>query len=342
VDQGFLTSAGYPVALPLVFKGKTAEYFRVWIVNTCLTLLTFGIFSAWAKVRKKRYLYAHTELAGVPFRYLAMPLPILKGRVLGAILLALWYAGTHFSNTLLVVVLAIGVVIAPWVLVRSAAFNARYSSYRGFTFGFAGTYAKAAGLLFTSGLLVIVTCGLGSPWAVARFRRFMVENGSFGGQKGGFFGSGGSLFYYYLAFAGALALVGLIFSGLGVATQSVDPAAVRWVVAGTYGVYVLGFAYLQARVGNALWRSTSLGPVYFRATFRARDFAWLYFSNAVLSVLSLGLLIPWATIRMFRYRVDHLELEQRGPLEGFVGDPVAAVGAEGAEVADVFDFDLSL
>ena len=41
--------------LSLVFKGTTRDYFRLWIVNLCLTLFTLGIFSAWAKVRKKRY-----------------------------------------------------------------------------------------------------------------------------------------------------------------------------------------------------------------------------------------------------------------------------------------------
>ena len=41
-------------ALPLAFHGSARDYFRIWIVNLCLTLLTLGIFSAWAKVRKKR------------------------------------------------------------------------------------------------------------------------------------------------------------------------------------------------------------------------------------------------------------------------------------------------
>lgn len=53
-------------------------------MNLCLTLVTFGIFSAWAKVRKKRYIYSHTTLGGTPFQYLARPIPILKGRLIAA------------------------------------------------------------------------------------------------------------------------------------------------------------------------------------------------------------------------------------------------------------------
>jgi len=152
-----------PIALNLIFKGNAREYFRIWIVNLCLTLFTFGIFSAWAKVRKKRYLYSHTKLAGVPFQYLANPLPILKGRVLGAALLFLWYAGEHFSLTLMLVVGALGVVLAPWVLVRSAGFNARYSGYRNFTFEFHGTYWGAAKTLALALVQVGLSCGLGYP-----------------------------------------------------------------------------------------------------------------------------------------------------------------------------------
>ena len=46
--------------MPLVehefeFSGRGDEYFRIWIVNLALTILSLGIFSAWAKVRTERY-----------------------------------------------------------------------------------------------------------------------------------------------------------------------------------------------------------------------------------------------------------------------------------------------
>lgn len=44
---------------PFRFTGNGREYFRIWIVNTLLTILTLGIYSAWAKVRKKRYIYGN-------------------------------------------------------------------------------------------------------------------------------------------------------------------------------------------------------------------------------------------------------------------------------------------
>ena len=72
-----------PAAAPLsihrfAFSGRTADYFRIWAVSLCLSLLTLGIYSAWGKVRKRRYLFAHTRLEGSGFEYRAAPVAILK------------------------------------------------------------------------------------------------------------------------------------------------------------------------------------------------------------------------------------------------------------------------
>ena len=55
------------------FRASGGEYFRIWIVNLWLTLATFGVYSAWAKVRRLRYFYASTTLAGSAFGYHARP-----------------------------------------------------------------------------------------------------------------------------------------------------------------------------------------------------------------------------------------------------------------------------
>ncbi len=64
------------------FTGKASEYFKIWIVNGLLTVLTLGIYSAWAKVRTNRYIYGNIYLDNEPFAYTAVPVNILKGRLL--------------------------------------------------------------------------------------------------------------------------------------------------------------------------------------------------------------------------------------------------------------------
>ena len=63
------------------FTGKGWEYFRIWIVNLLLTILTLGVYSAWAKVRRLQYFYRNTRLDGASFEYHGTPIAILKGRV---------------------------------------------------------------------------------------------------------------------------------------------------------------------------------------------------------------------------------------------------------------------
>lgn len=330
---------GRQCELSLVFKGNARDYFRLWIVNLCLTLLTFGVFSAWAKVRRKRYFYSHTELAGVPFEYLGAPIPILKGRIIGSVLLALWYVGTCFSLRLLVVVLCLFVVLAPWVMVRTAAFNARYSSYRNITFEFDGTYWGAAKALLAGFLLLAVTCGLGYCWAFTNVRRYFVEHTSYGGIRGRYTARGGHLVGPFLValasvFASVVAIAWQVRPGHGTGLAPL-------LVAG-YAVYGLCYAYWDARVAEVNWRHTTLGPLRFRAKYRARDFIALYFTNALGVLASFALLVPWAAIRMYRYRVERLTVIQDGALSRFAGQPGHAVRATGAEVMDLFEFDVSL
>ena len=54
---------------PVVFTGNAREYFGIWIVNLLLSILTLGIYSAWAKVRRKKYFYQHTLIDGAGFDY---------------------------------------------------------------------------------------------------------------------------------------------------------------------------------------------------------------------------------------------------------------------------------
>src|ERR1700692_3108359 len=71
----------------LHFTGSGAEYFGIWIVNLLLTIVTLGIYSAWAKVRRLEYLYRHTELAESGFDFHGSPGLILFGRAIALVML---------------------------------------------------------------------------------------------------------------------------------------------------------------------------------------------------------------------------------------------------------------
>ena len=99
--------------------------------------------------------------------------------------------------------------------------------------------------------------------------------------------------------------------------------------------------YLQARIGNLIWNNTTLDKLSFSSKLRARDFIWLYFTNIIAIMLTLGLATPWVQIRMARYRASKLQIVGDVDFDQFVGDKKAEVNATGEEIADFFDVDLS-
>jgi uncharacterized membrane protein YjgN (DUF898 family) len=80
------------------FTGSGSEYFRIWIANLLLTIVTFGIYSAWAKVRRTRYFYDSTRVAGSSFEYHGEPVGILKGRLVAVAFLGLTTWPSLFPN----------------------------------------------------------------------------------------------------------------------------------------------------------------------------------------------------------------------------------------------------
>ena len=59
-----------------MFHGTGGEFFGIWIINIIFSLLTLGIYTAWAKVRVRRYFAVMTSFRGERFDYHASAWPI--------------------------------------------------------------------------------------------------------------------------------------------------------------------------------------------------------------------------------------------------------------------------
>ena len=354
-----------PEELPIVFGGCARDYFRIWVVNLCLSLLTLGIFSAWAKVRKKRYFYAHTKIAGTSLQYLGQPVPIFKGRLVAAAGFGTWYVASHFVTSLMPYVLGAGLAAAPWVLVGSVAFNARYSAFRNMTFHVEAGYWDAVKVLYAWGIVPALVLGLilsqfghvivlgvasvvfsfSFPWLICRIRKFIIENTAFGGIRGKFAANGGQFFGIYIAaglIAGAIVLpVALLIGAVSLRAKDIFLASYLFAIP-TYIGYILSFAYVRTKSTNLVWNNTTLGPLYFESKLRFRDMFVLYLTNAIGIIASCGFLIPWAVIRTMKYRVEHMRIFSGGELTQFMGSRQQTVAAIGVEAVDLFDWDLSL
>jgi uncharacterized membrane protein YjgN (DUF898 family) len=150
--------------IELRFTGSGSEYFRIWIVNLLLTIVTVGLYFPWAKVRRLRYFYGNTVVDGHALDFHGKPLKMLRGYILVAVLSGLYVAATKVSSVATLVSFLILCAIWPALLRASMKFRLANTSWRGLRFQFKGDMAgayKAMVPLFVPGLaFVILSMGL--------------------------------------------------------------------------------------------------------------------------------------------------------------------------------------
>lgn len=279
----------------LRFHGNGEELFSIFAVNVLLTLLTLGVYSFWAKVKTRQYLWGQTEFAGDRFGFHGTGRELLLGWVKAAAL----FGGLVVITSILLptfwddptaevvgqLLLAGGfVLLLPLAIIGSMRYRLSRTSWRGVRFNFHGGYRELLRILLQSFVLTGLTLGLYVPFYQTNLRRFLVEQSRFGATAPAFDGAGRDLLGQY-----ALTLLFTI---------------------PTLGLVWLWYAAYQRRY---YWNQTCFAGARFHCTVTGAGLLHLYAVNLAIIVLSLGLATPWATVRTRRYDLDHLVLQ--GPLD---------------------------
>lgn len=341
-------------ALPVVFSGQGRDYFGIWAVNLLLTILTLGIYSAWAKVRRMHFFYRHTSLAGAAFDYHGEPLSILKGRTLAFLMFMAYQISAETEPIVAAIVFVILMAVMPWLLHRSLCFRMHNSSYRGLRFVFRGGVRQAYVVFLGLPLLILISLGLAFPLWVHALKVYQYGSSAFGRSEFQCALSRAEIYRIYLV-AGVVAigvtLATTLLLGLGVAESlSMDEGAETRVLTMLGGMALLaGFAmmlcvapFVAARVQNAVWNGLSLGPLRFRSVVSGRRLAFITLTNLLGVIFSLGLYRPFAELRLMKYRLQSISMLPGGDLDDFVAFAEADLAAIGEESAEMFDVDVGL
>jgi uncharacterized membrane protein YjgN (DUF898 family) len=336
------------------FSGRGAEYFRIWIVNLLLSILTLGIYSAWAKVRRQRYFYDNTRLAGSSFEYHGNPLAILKGRIITVGLLMLYQFAIRFHPPLGLLILLLFALVMPWLVWRSLQFKLFNSSYRGIRFGFRGSAAGVYQAFLLWPLLALFTFSLLTPFAHQRIKRFQHNESRFGTSHFSFNGRVGKFYLTYLT--------GLSFYLVGLVLLCI-PLFISFLTLTTYDTHVFNgtrliqtwllllgmytwtfmmYPLFLTLLQNLIWNHTRLGQHQFHSHMRWGRMLFIVVSNMIGIVCTLGLFTPFAQIRTLRYRIESMSVQVEGGLDQFIASSEAPGSATGEGVSDLLDFDLSL
>ncbi len=342
----------------LHFTGSGAAYFGIWIVNLLLTIVTVGIYSSWAKVRRLQYFYRHTELAGSSFDFHGKPIKIFVGRLIAlGMLIAYKYSVQIHSVWTLLVVGAIAFAM-PWLLRNSFRFRLYNTSWRGVRFHFRGSQAGAYRVFLLNGFLTLITLYVMAPFMHQRLKAYQHNNSWFGRSPCSFHARVGQFYKIYLVLLAAMVVVGVVlgFSGIGGAFialsqaqqhgRHADASAVIKALAILYGTLILVGVSIgpifHALITNLIWNNTRVGEHRIECGMSPLGLVWITFSNFVLVVLTLGLYIPWAMVRLAKFQLEAVRLVPAGDLQEFVDAEPDHVDAVGEEAASAFDFDISL
>jgi uncharacterized membrane protein YjgN (DUF898 family) len=367
---------------PFVFTATGTAYFRIWIVNLLLSIITIGFYSPWAKVRRLRYFYGNTLFDGSPFEFHGRPIALLKGRLIGAVLLIAYSQAAKVSLTFWLVIVAALIALLPWLLWKSLRFRFANSSYRGIRFGFDGTVAQAyltfvpliviflaptfVTLLTQEALTnpgemlryvgrIYLALGVGAlfvPWFYFRLRAYQHRNGRLGQTPFGFdAGVGGA---YWLAIKIFLLAIGFMFIAaalafaagmVGGATRSVGPVpglATLWIP------FAVGYLIFLTFLSQPMAMIQNF--VWNHSTLGGAPFTSNVSRSRLWLILLVNIVLTFITIGFYWPFAVVRTMRYRIGSVGWSGDSngliVAAgdadIGATGEETAEWFGLDIAL
>ncbi|MBF2759564.1 MAG: DUF898 domain-containing protein [Ectothiorhodospiraceae bacterium AqS1] len=217
--------------LPISFQGTAKQYFKIFIVNLLLTIITLGIYSAWARVRTRRFFLGHTYIDKHNLEFDARPITILISRILVVIVVGgLFFVEYRFDLIRSGVgIFLVGVLLLmPFALVRGRAFIARHTIHRTVRFRYRLEYKRpvilylgyaffAILITYTATLLVesegmtylaaYIAAALAFPMLLCLGHRIQINQLQFGRLR--FFHEGGVGRYYREAIKALFLSIGI-------------------------------------------------------------------------------------------------------------------------------------
>jgi uncharacterized membrane protein YjgN (DUF898 family) len=363
--------------LPIEFTGSGSEYFRIWIVNMVLLVITLGLYWPWAKVRRLRYFWGNTLVDGDPLGFHGEAGQMFKGWVLVGVLFIVYNVAESVSPVAGAVAFAALGSLWPALWRSSMVFRLGNTSWRGLRFRFVGPMTGAylallplflavllpvfllawlpeepdepfqAWMGWTFGGFVTLLVGV-LPWVLWRMKAYQHRHYALGPLQTDFRAGLGA--FYGLALKPlvlVLVVAGLVGLMAGWRSGDVLPMALGGFLA--FFPFVLLLLVLavvpwwKARLQNLVWTKTGNAQIRFISRLSFRSMLWLTIKNWVLVAITLGLYWPFAAVAMARLRLEAIHLRSVVDLENLLAlDQQRPEEAAGEAAGDFFGLDVGI
>lgn len=340
------------------FTGSAGEYFGIWIVNVLLTIITLGIYSAWAKVRRNRYFYGNTVILDRAFEYHATGKQIFIGRLIVVGFFIIMNILAVIVPPVAIITPIVLLIALPWLIQRGVRFSARVTSYRNVRFDFVGTAGGAFKAIILGSIIAAITFGILAPVASRWLWRYLFNNFRYGDRKFATEPRLGALYGVWFLSAAMVVIgtvivggiVAVVVAGASAAGEGLAGELEGFNVAAFLGIYAVAIVYFlvyglaalfyRAGVRNVAWSAATLDGRHELLSDVSRvRYAWIVISNIILTVLTLGLMRPWAAVRMARYVNEHTAIRVNGNIGEVLSSMEASGAAISAEYMDLEGFD---
>lgn len=353
------------------FDGTTAEYFEIWVVNLLLTICSLGFFRPWAKARKHQYFFSKTSVGKHQLGYWASPKRSMIWAAVTPIVVLAIAVALLYQPVLLLAIVAIIALIYPLYRHHNLVQHAAATGYRGRRFAYVGSVKDSYLRLIVWPVLTVALAFLPLGHSLRSSWGYRFENHSYGKERFAaklpFSRLWGLVAEMTMTIVAAVSLVMTIAWAVLIAQggESAVEYFINTLLTGhfrmAHGSVLLAFLIVSVWP-LAVWRATSEqlfcagvqleAGVSFDTELSSSKLTGLYLVNFVAILLSLGFAIPWATVRVARYRASVTKLICYTDIEELVGDKAAGVmqlkqatarqgvGAELLSALDQGDLDL--
>jgi uncharacterized membrane protein YjgN (DUF898 family) len=142
------------------FTGTGGDYFKLWLANLLLTIVTLGIYTPWARRRRIQYFFRNTEVGPDPLDFTASSRSMATSFILVALVYVLIkIMSSQGLNTAVSALMLLIAAATPWLWRSALRFRIRNTDWRGMPFEFQATvretYVAAWPLLGVAAFVVL-------------------------------------------------------------------------------------------------------------------------------------------------------------------------------------------
>ncbi|MBT9462945.1 YjgN family protein [Hydrogenophaga sp.] len=234
--------------LDIRFTGSGSEYFRIWIVNLLLTLITLTLYWPFARARRLAYFQNNTLVGKDPLGFHGDPWKMFRGYLLMLLFGVSYWVVSNFAPALSWIPLLVLAGLWPALWRASLQFRLRNTSWRGVRMSFEGDLKGAylcmlpffipvlafglvvalivpdlqaskdgaAGAMIASAMSLLVMAMVAmSPWLMARVKQYQHGGYVFAQEHAQLKAGAGAFYGFSFRVAGVSLLCTAVLAGVG-------------------------------------------------------------------------------------------------------------------------------